>query len=125
MFHSWRGRYDDLKARHKQMTTEVGDLRYVVAGLFNAVPELFSTLDPGRLRNIGFIPQTASHEVAPVSANAQPQSSCHSPLDLGDERFVFLQCHTPSLKECMHLSVYLSGSQICVYVCWGGGGGAT
>jgi len=59
----YKGRYEDLKARHKQTTAEVQDLRYVVAGLFNAVPEVFATLDPGRLRNVGFIPQVVSSEI--------------------------------------------------------------
>lgn len=33
------------------------DLQYIVASLFNAAPELFSTLEPSRLRRVGFVPQ--------------------------------------------------------------------
>jgi hypothetical protein len=54
----------------QEMAGETSDLRYVVAGLFNAVPEVFASLDPERLKGIGFVPHRKRSEVRiPPSAD--------------------------------------------------------
>jgi hypothetical protein len=62
-------RYEQLQIKMQEMAGETSDLRYVVAGLFNAVPEVFASLDPGRLKGIGFVPHRKRSEVRTPSAD--------------------------------------------------------
>jgi len=72
----YKQRYEQLQMKMQDMAAETSDLRYVVAGLFNAVPEVFASLDPGRLKGIGFVPHLKRSETgAPDEVMWKPKTN--------------------------------------------------